>query len=576
MVTTNNISRFTPVALLLALLGTGQAAPALSQEARPDPSVELRREQEEEARRRALAAPGNAAAPKDLRSRENDRLPADETPCFRIREVRLRGNDAGHFDWALDALDGPDGQDSPMGRCLGVQAIALLQKRLQNGIIARGYVTSRVVVGNQNLADGVLVFEPVGGRLDRLVDGSNAGRQVRLDTAFPGQSGELLNLRDLEQGLENLQRVPTVTADMQIAPGQTPGRSDIAVSWQQDRAWRMALSLDDAGNDTTGRYQAGATLSADNPLGLSDLAYLSLTRGFGGKDGPSPKGTQALAVHYSVPVGYWLYRFNASHNTYHQTVEGAYDRYRYSGRSDNLEFGVDRVLLRDNRQILSAQTSLQHRRSNNHIDDTEVVVQRRAVTSLQLGLAHRLYLGRGVLQSELNYRQGLSGLGTKAAPEEPFGEGTSRYRLSTAALTLQMPWALDQHTLRYVGSLRLQKHHTRLTPQDRFSIGGRYSVRGFDNAASLVAESGAVWRNELALSFKDMPSLMPYVGLDLGQVSGPSTENLPGKRLTGAVLGLRGQIAGLQYELFYGRPVNKPPELRASPSTWGFMLYQSY
>lgn len=549
---------------------------AHAQEALPDPSVELRREQQEEARRRALAAPTLPAVPKDLRAADEARLPTDETPCFRIREVRLRGNDAGHFNWALDALDGPDGKDSPMGRCLGVKAIEVLQKRLQNEIIARGFVTSRVVVGNQNLAEGVLVFEPVGGRLDRLVDSANAGGQVNLGTAFPGQTGELLNLRDLEQGLENLQRVPTVNADMQIAPGQTPGRSDIAVSWKQDRAWRLGLSLDDAGSDTTGRYQAGVTVSADNPLGLSDLAYVSLTRGFGGSEGPSPKGTQTIATHYSVPLGYWLLRANASHNRYHQTVVGAYDSYRYSGQSDNLELGVDRVVLRDNRQILTAQSSLQHRRSSNHIDDTEVLVQRRAVSSLQLGLSHRLYVGRGVLQSELSYRQGLSGLGTKAAPEEPFDEGTSRYRLSTVALTLQQPWAFERHTLRYTGSLRLQKHHTRLTPQDRFSIGGRYSVRGFDNAASLVAESGVVWRNELALNLKDMPYAAPYVGLDFGQVSGPSTANLPGKRLSGVVLGLRGQAGGVQYELFYGRPVNKPAELKASPSTWGFTLYQSY
>ncbi|MGN6985683.1 POTRA domain-containing protein [Neisseria sp. P0008.S010] len=31
---------------------------------------------------------------------------------------------------------------------------------------------------------------------------------------FPTRSGNLLNLRDLEQGLENLKRLPTVEADL--------------------------------------------------------------------------------------------------------------------------------------------------------------------------------------------------------------------------------------------------------------------------------------------------------------------------------------------------------------------------
>lgn len=565
-----------PVWVSFALAGLQLAPSAHGQDALPDPTTELRREQQEEARRRALATPPAQTAPKDLRATDDARLPTDETPCFQIREVRLHGQDAGSFDWSLKALDGPDNKDSPIGRCLGVNGIELLQKRLQNEIIARGFVTSRVVVGNQNLADGVLVFEPVGGRLDQLVDSTGEISQVNLYTAFPVRSGELLNLRDLEQGLENLQRVPTVNADMEIAPGQTPGRSDIAVTWKQNQAWRLGLSLDDAGSDTTGRYQASATVSADNPLGLSDLAYVSVTRGFGGSEGPSPKGTQAVALHYSVPVGYWLYRANFSHNTYHQTVEGAYDSYRYSGRSDNLDLGLDRVLLRDNRQVLTAQMGLQRRSSRNHIDDTEVLVQRRAVSSLQLGLSHRWYVGRSTVQSDLAFRQGLKGLGSLPAPEEEFGEGTSRYRLSTLGLSLQSPWTLGTQSLRFTSALRLQKHHTRLTPQDRFSIGGRYTVRGYDNAASLAAESGVLWRNELVWQIKDMPYAMPYVGLDFGQVSGPSAADLPGKRLSGAVIGLRGQAAGLQYEVFYGRPISKPTELKASPSTWGFMLHQSY
>lgn len=35
---------------------------------------------------------------------------------------------------------------------------------------------------------------------------------------MPAREGELLDLRDIEQGLENLQRVPTVQAEMAIVP----------------------------------------------------------------------------------------------------------------------------------------------------------------------------------------------------------------------------------------------------------------------------------------------------------------------------------------------------------------------
>lgn len=507
-------------------------------------------------------------------------LLSNEAPCFRINEVRLQGNDEGHFDWTLSSLDGPNGNDSPLGRCLGVKSIEILQKRLQNAAIARGFVTSRVLVSNQNLADGILVFEPVAGRVNRLVSAPETEKHVGLNNVLPGGTGEILNLRDVEQALDNLQRVPTVTADLQITPSAMPGSSDLALSWKQAKRWRLGLSLDDAGSDATGRYQVGATLSGDNLLGLSDLAYLNLSKGFGGATAPSPKGTQSVALHYSVPMGYWLYSANASYNNYHQTVQGAFDSYRYSGQSENIDLGIDRVLLRDNRQILTLRTGLKRRASRNHIDDTEVLVQRRAVTSVELGFSHRLYAGQSVIQSDLSYRQGIKGLGSLQAPEEEFDEGTSRYRLTAAAVTLQTPLRLGEQSLRYVGSVRLQKHHTRLTPQDRFSIGGRYSVRGFDSAASLTAESGVTWRNEWVWMIKDMPYAAPYLGLDFGLVAGPSTADLPGKRLIGSVIGLRGQLSsyldGLQYEIFYGRPISKPAELKVANGVWGFTLNQSY
>src|SRR5690606_42041107 len=83
--------------------------------------------------------------------------------------------------------------------------------------------------------------------------------------------GEVLNLRDVEQALENFQRIPTVAADVQIVPadgdGALPGQSDLVISWQQRSRWRINLSLDDSGSESTGKWQGGATLSLDNQIG---------------------------------------------------------------------------------------------------------------------------------------------------------------------------------------------------------------------------------------------------------------------------------------------------------------------
>jgi hypothetical protein len=98
--------------------------------------------------------------------------------------------------------------------------------------------------------------------------------------AIPIRADDLLNLRDIEQGLENLKRLPTADADIQIEPASgasaRPGDSDLVVKYKQQFPLRTTLSLDDSGTEGTGKTLAGATVAWDNPLGLNDLAYISL------------------------------------------------------------------------------------------------------------------------------------------------------------------------------------------------------------------------------------------------------------------------------------------------------------
>jgi hemolysin activation/secretion protein len=50
-----------------------------------------------------------------------------------------------------------------------------------------------------------------------------------------------------------------------------------------------------------------------------------------------------------------------------------------------------------------------------------------------------------------------------------------------------------------------------------------------------------------------------YVGLDGGEVFGPEAHNLLGRRLAGAVIGLRGNLyQRVSYDAFIGGPLYQP------------------
>lgn len=73
-------------------------------------------------------------------------------------------------------------------------------------------------------------------------------------------------------------------------------------------------------------------------------------------------------------------------------------------------------------------------------------------------------------------------------------EGTSRLKLYAAEISVNAPFKLkisdSEQRFHYPGLVRAQWNRTPLTPQDRFAIGGRYTVRGFDGETSLMGERG--------------------------------------------------------------------------------------
>jgi len=112
-------------------------------------------------------------------------------------------------------------------------------------------------------------------------------------------------------------------------------------------------------------------------------------------------------------------------------------------------------------------------------------------------------------------------------------------------------------------------------PQDRFSIGGRYTVRGFDGENILLAERGWLVRNDLSVGLGFAPAEL-YLGADYGEVGGRSTRFLSGTRLAGGVLGLRGGYRGFNFDVFVGRPFEKPEGFRTASTTAGFNLNWSF
>jgi hemolysin activation/secretion protein len=546
----------------------------------------------------------------------------EETPAFKIQQLAIIG-DALHLfhhtigqginktglQYTSDKLGSyrlstnasySNGANRSDGVLLGAQGINRLMSAIQNQLIASGYTTTRILASPQDLSRGQLQLNLIVGRIGQIKLETEAGQigaeRIHLLNALPMSSGDILNLRDIEQGLENLKRIPTAESDIKIAPGASPNSSDLIIHYQQKKIpLRFNFSLDDSGSSSTGVYQGSATISLDNLLQMSDILYLSYGSDVAGyKDTPTiidgiatdkkQKGqSNNWGLHYSIPYGYWQLSFNAGGYRYDQAVAGLNQTYRYSGNSRTQDITLSRLLYRDNKRKSSLSIKGWSRFSDNYIDDAELTVQRRKSAGWELRLTHRHYLGQGTLDASIAYKHGTGARNALPQTIEDTDTGKtidrSRVRLFSANLNYSTPFTLwDTTPMVYTGSLNAQWNKEPLSPQDFISIGGRNTVRGFDGQTTLSSERGWYTRHEIFYPYTQQHGI--YLGVDGGHVSGPNARWLLGQTLIGSYIGLRGQFklwtTALQYDAFAGQAIQKPEQFRTARTTYGFNIHYTF
>lgn len=480
----------------------------------------------------------------------------EEKPCFTLAEIEWRGTD--DFKWL--ELEGIEA----IGRCIGAKGLRVLQDHLTRQLLDRGHVTSRVLVPEQNLSAGRLILQLVPGRISAVRhEGSPAGTHL---TALPRNGNRLLNQRDLDQALENIRRLPGQHGvEFELVPGPNPGETDIVIKHPETKRWHGLLTVDDSGADATGKYQVGATLMIDSPLGLYDALAITLNRN--ANHGNDSLGTRLSSINWSVPIGYWTIFLNANRSAYKQTVAGFADDLEYSGRSHGVEAGVGYVPYRSTNAKGSLQIKLTRKASRSKIDDTEIDVQHRDVVGYALGFAHRHYLGRTTLDVGIGVRGSLPKPSAEPGMVVGVPDWDGRYQIQSAHASLGIPFRLDDQNFHYQASWRIQHARTPLPGSEYFSIGGRYSVRGFDGLATLAAEDGWTLRNDL-IWWMGQSGRQLYLALDVGRVGGPSADLLLGRTLIGTAIGVRGRLGQFTYDFTAGRPLSKPESFTTDRPTF--------
>ncbi len=530
------------------------AAPALPSV--QDPGQRMLDDARTQQRQRELnAAPAQIqAAPPTLPAAPN--LPADADieslpesgPTFLIDRIAFSGEKV-LSDKQLDAVTRPF-----IGRHLGRNRIDLLLRRLTEAYIENGYITTRVYLSTpQHLSTGTLAITIVPGRIEALMlngaplrpapplpksglpntKGGGLLTDAGTAWAFPESVGDVLRLPDLEQGVDQINRLRRNRAQIQVLPGQAAGDSIVAITNPYGNRFNYNLGVDNYGDPSTGklRYRGGA--EADNVLGFQESLGLSY---IGSTD------TNAVVFSAAVPFGFQTLSYTTSVSEYQQLIGDSALLY---GRTFSQILGWNDVFARSAASRLSVDATLTKMSSQRNINDFEfapenLTVLRVAVSGLWHFEAHKQ---PAAVTAEFGVAQGLPWL---AATHDLAGIGESDAHAQFTRVdwnaTLQLPLAsIGPTDWVYRGTLNGQYSHDALFGNEQIFLGGSDTVRGFTQAA-VTGDSGFYLRNEWVWS--NAPAWHdahwePYVFLDGGKAHLVAQGGWPS--MAGAGIGARAQ-----------------------------------
>ena len=545
------------------ILGLWIAAAAGNATAQGNPTEDLRvreaavaaqeRQRLDEERRRSDTAPTLSAPATGRRL-----LPIhDESPCFVLTAIGVVGMDA-----VSRSLK--DEFEPFRGHCAGGASLAALRHNLNQRLADEGFITSRVALPEQELASGMLRAEVMAGRVEALMERAAAAGAASKSGAWQHaislRPGDVLNVRALDQALDHFNRLSGQKASFVIEPGSAEGLSQVVLRREVLRQQHANAGLDNSAAREYGRTHAHVHWTVDAPLGVLDRFDASL-----GTSLESPNAgdrSQSITLRYSVPLLAQLFSLNLSHSRRAREVLGTTLSFRSSGADRSAELRWQWSAWRDASRKLGLWSALRERRSASFIDDTELVVQRSQLGTLEVGATWWQRREGLALQLELAH-----GRSQRTGPRNPFvalDELKPRLDRMRADLSAALPVGATR--LAWSAQLEAQNLRHAATSADRLVIGGRGSVRGFSGDATLSGESGFTLQQELSGAAQAWAegrlSAQPYVALDCGLVRGPSSHLGPGRALAGIALGLRisstGPTPTFSADLALAAPLYKP------------------
>ena len=384
------------------------------------------------------------------------------------------------------------------------------------------------------------------------------GMRAKLWNTFITDSGEVVQIDAIQQGVDQINRVASSKAQVKLEPGEAPATSVVVVENNGADSFRVNAGYELNGADING---SGNTIpsrlkldvSKDNLIGVSDAWRVSYA---GGLNSNEVRGA------FSIPFRRFTLSLDAGYSESLSEVTPGVEMFTQDG---TVTAALGYLLYRSRERQINVDSSFGWRNNERFLNGASLTPQTLPHARIEVTET------RTFETLQLSYGIGFDrGLAVMNATEDAVDIGPSTPRAQFFKIDGQ---ASASKVFENVGMLRIdvnaQWTERPLYSDDQLVLGSVSSVRGFTNGA-VRADRGGIFRTEFTPAFslaslieaqKDdwvfaheaLQGLQPYVFADYG--AGYDIANRETLERAGIGAGLRYRHGRINLDASIGEPV---------------------
>lgn len=432
-----------------------------------------------------------------------------------------------------------------------------LVKELNNLYLENGYVTTRVKVKiPQDLKTGVLELDVINGYIEEIIQNKNTLRnKLSVLSAFPMMKNEILNLKDIEQGIKQINGLNSNSAKMKIIPGEKYETSKIEITTEKSKPYNLNLTYDNIGEKSTGINRGTIGVGINDLLGINDSIYLSYKSTL---EGEKDRYLNEYSGNYSFPLGYYKFSVNLSNSKTLTTVDGNTKKIEYIGETQKNKYEVKRDIFNEKNGNGYVKTALEFVKGRNYVEDVELSQSKKdlRIGTIEVGRTYKYE--KGYLSSSLSYDKGLNIFN---------GTDDNKAKFNKYMINLSGTNAFNYLKKDFYYEYQLSGQYSKdiMYSSEKISAGDLYTVRGFQEN-SISGEQGLYLKNTLTYKIKSKKEILNnsqvFLGIDVGLTKDLSYESNSKydeiEKISGISLGYQYNKKNINLDLTLAKPIIQP------------------